>query len=114
MQKENDNVEDRGGNHELFEHFMHSWVGYEIVKILLKYVLTPKIWTDLHEWSPQLHELFSHFEVKQRNTSDRTTARLSKKETKKGDRTKEIETYAEKPTTQESRNVDVSRQWFHD
>ncbi len=29
--RKNDNFEDRGGNHELFEHFMHSWVGYEIV-----------------------------------------------------------------------------------
>ncbi len=25
-------VEDKGGNHGLFEHLMHSWVGYELVK----------------------------------------------------------------------------------
>ena len=73
MQKENDNVEDRGGNHELFEHFMHSWVGYEIVQNLFKYVLTPKIRTDLKNWLPQLHELFSHFEERQRNPEKKPT-----------------------------------------
>ena len=74
--KKNNNVEDRGGNHELFEHFMHSWVGYEIVQILFKYGLTPKIRTDLQDWSPQLHELFSYFEDKQRSTSNKPAQML--------------------------------------
>jgi hypothetical protein len=55
---------------------MHSWVGYEIVQILFKYGLTPKIWTDLQDWSPQLHELFSYFEDKQRSTSNKPTEML--------------------------------------
>jgi hypothetical protein len=40
--QKNNGIEDRGGNHELFEHLMHSWVGYEIVKVLLKYGLSSK------------------------------------------------------------------------
>ena len=74
--KKINNVEDRGGNHELFEHFMHSWVGYETVQIFVKYGLSPKIWTDLKDWSPQLHELFSYFEEKQRNPEDKPTKML--------------------------------------
>ena len=34
-------VEDRGGNHGLFEHLMHSWVGYELVKVLLNKPIGP-------------------------------------------------------------------------
>ena len=60
----------------MFEHFMHSWVGYEIVQILFKYGLTPKIRTDLQDWSPQLHELFSYFEDKQSSTSIKPTEML--------------------------------------
>ena len=52
-------IEDRGGNHELFEHLMHSWVGYELVKVLLKYGLSPKLRSDLNDWSPELYQLFS-------------------------------------------------------
>ncbi len=57
LQKKVD-IEDRGGNHELFEHLMHSWVGYELVKVLLKYGLSPKLWSDLNEWTPDLYQLF--------------------------------------------------------
>ena len=62
-------VEDKGGNHGLFEHLMHSWVGYELVKVLLKYGLSPKLWSDLNKWSPELFELFSYFGEKQRDPS---------------------------------------------
>jgi hypothetical protein len=58
-------VEDEGGNHGLFEHLMHSWVGYELVKVLLKYGLSPKLWSDLNEWLPELFEIFSYFGKKQ-------------------------------------------------
>ena len=58
-------VEDKGGNHGLFEHLMHSWVGYELVKVLLKYGLSPKLRSDLNEWSPDLYQLFSYFGKKQ-------------------------------------------------
>ena len=62
-------VEDKEGNHGLFEHLMHSWVGYELVKVLLKYRLSPKLRSDLNEWSPELFELFSYFGEKQRDPS---------------------------------------------
>ncbi len=39
-------VEDKGGNYGLFEHLMHSWVGYELVKVFLKYGLSPKLRSD--------------------------------------------------------------------
>ncbi len=72
----NNGIEDRGGNHELFEHLMHSWVGYELVKVLLKYGLSLKIRSDLNKWLPQLYELFSYFDEKQRDSSKRPTQLL--------------------------------------
>ncbi len=72
LQKKND-IEDRGGNHELFEHLMHSWVGYELVKVLLKYGLSPKLWGDLNKWSPDLYKLFSYFGNKKRDSSKSPT-----------------------------------------
>ena len=66
-------VEDKEENHGLFEHLMHSWVGYELVKVLLKYGLSPKLWSDLNEWSPELFELFSYFGKKQRDPSKSPT-----------------------------------------
>jgi hypothetical protein len=74
--QKNNGIEDRGGNHELFEHLMHSWVGYEIVKVLLKYGLSPKIRSDLNEWSPQLYENFSYFDEKQWDSSKKPTQLL--------------------------------------
>jgi hypothetical protein len=60
----------------LFEHLMHSWVGYEIVKVLLKNGLSPKIRSDLNEWSPHLYELFSYFDKKQWDYSKKPTRLL--------------------------------------
>ncbi len=70
-------LEDKGGNHGLFEHLMHSWVGYEFVKVLLKYGLSPKLWSDLNEWSPELFKLFSYFGKKQRDPSKNATQLLN-------------------------------------
>ena len=70
-------VEDKGGNHGLYEHLMHSWVGYELVKVLLKYGLSPKLRSDLIEWSPELFKLFSYFGKKQRDPSKSPTRLLN-------------------------------------
>jgi hypothetical protein len=67
-------VEDRGGNHELFEHLMHSWVGYELVRF---YSNMPKLWSDLNEWLPDLYQLFSYFGEKQRDPSKSPTHLLT-------------------------------------
>ena len=45
----------------MFEHIIHSWVGYELVKVLLKYGLSPSVRSDLNDWSPDLYELFVNF-----------------------------------------------------
>jgi hypothetical protein len=43
--------DDRGA-FNMFQVLMHSWVGYELVKVLLNFGLSPKIWQDLEDWSP--------------------------------------------------------------
>ena len=75
--KKSVDVEDRGGNHELFEHLMNSWVGYELVKVLFKFGLNPKLRCDLKDWSPDLYKLFSYFSEKQRDSSNCPTDLLN-------------------------------------
>ena len=74
--KKNNGIEDKGGNHELFAHLMHSWVGYALFKVSLKYGLSPKIRSDLNEWLPQLYEIFSYFDKKQRDSLKKPTRLL--------------------------------------
>ncbi len=52
----------------MFQELMHSWVGYELVKILLIFGLDPKIRDDLEDWSPDLFNLFSYMGKKKRST----------------------------------------------
>ncbi len=61
----------------MFEHLMHSWVGYELVKVLLKYGLSLKLRSDLNKWSPELFKLFSYFGEKQRDPSKSPTRLLN-------------------------------------
>jgi hypothetical protein len=49
----------------LYEHIIHSWVGYELVKVLLKYGLSPGVRSDLNNWSEDLFKLFAYFDEKQ-------------------------------------------------
>jgi hypothetical protein len=42
LQKKTVEYEDRGGNHDMFAHIMHSWVGFELVQVLLAFGLSPK------------------------------------------------------------------------
>jgi hypothetical protein len=44
----------------MFQELMHSWVGYELVKVLLIFGLDPKICDELEDWSPDLFNLFSY------------------------------------------------------
>ena len=75
--KKSVDVEDRGGNHELFEHLMNSWVGYELVKVLFKFGLNPKLRCDLKDWSPDIYKLFSYFGEKQQDSSNCPTDLLN-------------------------------------
>jgi hypothetical protein len=52
----------------VFQELMHSWVGHELVKVLLIFGLSPKIRNDLENWSPDLFHLFFHMGDKQRDT----------------------------------------------
>ncbi len=47
------NFDDRGV-FNMFQELMHSWVGYKLEKVLLNFGLSPKIWQDLEDWSPDL------------------------------------------------------------
>ena len=61
--------EDRGGKHDLFSQIMHSWVGYELVRVILAFELSPKLRDDLKEWSPDLFNVFSYLGNQQRDSS---------------------------------------------
>ncbi len=65
--------DDRGA-FNMFQEYIHSWVGYELVKVLLAFGLSPKIWDDLESWSPDLFNLFSYLGDKQRDPSKKECA----------------------------------------
>jgi hypothetical protein len=58
----------------MFQELMHSWVGYKYVKGLLNFGLSPKIWQDLEDWSPDLFNLFSYLGNKQWDPSKKEQA----------------------------------------
>ncbi len=58
----------------MFQELMHSWVGYELVKVLLTFGLSPKIQEDLDSWSPDLFNLFSYLGNKQWDPSKKERA----------------------------------------
>jgi len=68
---------DKGGNHGLYEHIIHSWVGYELVKVLLKYGLSPDVRSDLNDWSEDLYQLFAYFGEKQRDPTNKPTTQMT-------------------------------------
>jgi hypothetical protein len=51
----------------MYQDLMNSWVGYELVKVLLSFGLTPKICHDLCDWSPDLFNLFTYMGSKTRD-----------------------------------------------
>ncbi len=48
------------GNSLLFQEFIQSLVGYELVKVLNVFGLQPKIETDFADWSPDLFAMFTY------------------------------------------------------
>ncbi len=58
----------------MFQELMHSGVGYKLVKGLLNFGLSPKIWQDLEDWSPDLFNLFSYLGDKQWDPSRKEKA----------------------------------------
>ena len=48
---------------------MHSWVGFELVRVFLAFGLSPRLRDDLNEFSPDLFNLFSYIGEKPRDSS---------------------------------------------
>ncbi len=48
------------GDSLLFQEFIQSWVGYELVKVMNVFSLQPKIRTDFEDWSPDLFTTFTY------------------------------------------------------
>jgi hypothetical protein len=67
---------DDKGAFNMFKKLMHSWVGYELVEVLLNFGLSPKIWQDLEDWSPDSFNLFSYLGNKQRDPSKKQAEHL--------------------------------------
>ncbi len=61
----------------MFQELMHFWVGYELVKVLLAFGLSPKIQDDLESWSPDLFNLFSYLSDKQQDPSKKNVLKNS-------------------------------------
>ena len=56
----------------LFHEFIQSWVGYELVKVLVSFGLQPtKLNPNLKNWSPDLHEIFCYMLTKKDDLKDR-------------------------------------------
>ncbi len=60
------------GNSLVFQEFIQSWVGYELVKVLNVFGLQPKIRSDLEDWSPDLFATFSYLNNKSNYQHKRT------------------------------------------
>ena len=50
-----------GGEFLIFRQFIHSWVCYELVKVLHVFGLQPKIRSDIAKWLPEIHKIFNYF-----------------------------------------------------
>ena len=48
---------------------MHSWIGYEIVRVLLTFGLSPKLRDNLEKWSPDLYNIFTYLGNQQGDSS---------------------------------------------
>ena len=59
----------------MFAYIMHSWVGFELVQVLLAFGLSPKLRDDLNDWSPDLFNVFSYLGDKQRDSSKKDEAK---------------------------------------
>ncbi len=55
------------GESLLFQEFIQSWVGYELVKVMKVFGLQPKIRTDLADWAPDLFATFTYLTNRTKN-----------------------------------------------
>jgi hypothetical protein len=59
-------VNDRG-ERLLFQEFIQSWVGYELVKVMNVFGLQPKTRTDLADWAPDLFATLKYLTNRTKN-----------------------------------------------
>jgi hypothetical protein len=60
------------GQSLLFHEFIQSWVGYELVKVLVTYGLQPiTLSSELKNWSPDLHTIFTYMLTKDQKMKTR-------------------------------------------
>jgi hypothetical protein len=53
------------GQSLLFHEFIQSWIGYELVKVLVTFGLQPiPLSSTLSKWSPDLHTIFTYMLTK--------------------------------------------------
>jgi hypothetical protein len=65
------------GDSLVFQEFIQSWVGYELVKVLNVFGLQPKIRSDLANWSPDLFATFTYLSNRTNNQhKDKATKTL--------------------------------------
>ena len=50
------------GDSLVFQDFIQSWVGYELLKVLNVFSLQSKIRSDLATWSPDLFAVFTYYQ----------------------------------------------------
>jgi hypothetical protein len=73
--KKNFNGNDRGKS-LLFQEFMQSWVGYNLVKVLHVFGLQPTVRKDINEWSEDLFETFAYLSNKNNEEYKESTLRV--------------------------------------
>ena len=54
----------------IFQQFIHSWLCYELVKVLYVFGLQPQIRSDISDWSQELHTAFDYFNNKQQEQKE--------------------------------------------
>jgi hypothetical protein len=62
------------GQSLLFHKFIQSWVGYELVKVLVTFGLQPMHFnSSLKEWPQDLHDIFMYMQTKKPELTGRAT-----------------------------------------
>jgi hypothetical protein len=62
------------GESNIFHQFIHYWIHYECVKVLVVFGIQPTIRSDIESWSPDLHAVLMYFTSKTDNLQYKTLA----------------------------------------
>ena len=62
------------GESNIFHQFIHYWIHYECVKVLVVFGIQPTIRSDIESWSPELHAVLMYFTSKTDNLQYKTVA----------------------------------------